>query len=152
MSSFLNASQIETLTGTFARHFEQYSSGIGNYVTVYKEPIKVFNNVNSVNVYGYDSQDNNANTEITYTEVSKTFPAMILNGKDIKGEQSLQLKLGFTLSDLFIKVDEENRNYLMNGKNERAIINGLTYDIGADYGTQNYFGLKYYYFKCEEKQ
>lgn len=152
MPSFLNGEQIARLTGTFQNHFETFSSGINNFVTLYKEPIQVISNPNDVNVYGYNNQDVNSNASITYQEVSKTFPAMILHGKDIKSQPAINLAAGFTLSDLFIKVDEENKDFIMNGKNERALINGLVYDINPDYTTQNYFGVKFYYFKCDERQ
>ena len=152
MSSFLNSSQLDNLTGTFYRHWEQFSTGIGNTVTIYKEPIENISNSNSLNMYGYGGENNGSKTDITYTEVSKTIPAMIIYSKDIKSQSFTQIRADITINELFIKVKEEDKNYIMDGKTERALINGLYYDVNPDYNVQNYFGLKFYYFVCTERQ
>ena len=65
MSSFLNSSQITNLQDTFQNHFDTFSSGISNYVTVFREPTKLINNPNSLNLFGY-SEDSFNLTDITY--------------------------------------------------------------------------------------
>jgi len=151
--SFLTPSQLTTLSGTFARHFSQFSSGISNFVTIYKEPLQTINNLNSQSIYGYSSDTTiNSNSDISYTEVSQTFPAQILYSNDIKSLPFPQMKTDISNSDIFIKVDEAGKNYIINGKTERAQINGQIYDLSSTYKVQNYFGLKFYYFKCTERQ
>jgi hypothetical protein len=151
--SFLTPDQLTTLSGTFARHFSQFSSGINNYATIFKEPLQNINNLDSQSLFGYSSDTTvNSNSDITYTEVSRSVPAMIIYGNDIKSLPFPQMKTDISSSDIFIKVDEAGKNYITNGKTERAQINGQIYDLSSTYKVQNYFGLKFYYFKCTERQ
>jgi len=120
MSSFLNSSQISSLTGTFQKHWETFGTGIGNSVTVYKEPLKSINIVTSTNIYGY-GEDNNGNaTDVVYQEVKGVVPCMIINNTNINSLPFLQLQTSIDENSLFIKVDESGRNFIANGKNENV--------------------------------
>lgn len=144
--SFLSSTQIDYLTGTFDRHFAQFSTGINNYVHIYKEPIQVINNSSSVSLAGYGN-DSLSNSDITYQEVSQTFPAMIINSKNLSSQSFTQLNFSIDKNDIFIKVKEDAKDYIINGKNERIDVNGQKYNNIVAFGVQNYFGSLYYYFK-----
>lgn len=148
MSAFLSSTTISNLTGIFERHFSQYSSGINNYCTIYKEPLQIINNSAAEVLAGYGS-DSMSNSDITYQEVSQTFPAMIINSKDITSQPFAQLNLSVDKNSVFIKVKQTAKDYINNGKTERVILNGQTYNNIGSYGVQNYFGSFYYYFKLD---
>ena len=147
MSSFLNSFQLATLTGVFRNHWETFSSGIGNYVTVYKAPTQVINNPDSINFDGYGPDNNGSVTDITYIENSRQIPCQILYPKDMNTLPFAQLRLNLDTNDLMIKVDQDGADYLNAGKNERIIVNGQTYNPNDSFNVQNYFGLKFYYYK-----
>lgn len=147
MAGFLNSSQISNLTGIFQKHFEQFSSEIGNIITVIKEPIQVINSSNSLSLPGYSNESLNE-TDISYSEVSANIPAMIIYPKDANTLPFSQLKINIDKNDLFVKVEASGAAYIDNGKNERVIINGLSYNIQDTPNVQSFMGLKFYYYKC----
>ncbi len=146
MSSFLNLNQLNQLTGIFNRHFDTFSSGINNYITVLKEPTKIINNTNSLNMPGYSNDSLNL-SDITYIPVSGVFPAMIIYPKDAKIQSFTQLNLNLDKNDIAIKVKEDCKNYIINGKTENIIVNNNLYNSNDTPVIQNFFGSKYYYFK-----
>lgn len=147
MSSFLNQITIDNLTGIFDRHFSTFSSGIGNFITIIKEPIQIINNSSSTNIYGYPSDSLN-NSDVTYQAISGIYPAMILYPGDLKEQIFTQIKTSLDINDVMIKVKSECKDYIMSGKTEGIIINGLRHNVEQSPKIQNYFGSLYYYFKC----
>ena len=152
MSSFLNQLQIDNITGVFQKHFNQFSTGINNFVTIFKEPLSVVSNTAGVNIYGYGPDNNGNITDVTYQEIKGVVPCVIINSKNINSLPFLQLQTSIDENSLFIKVDESGRNFITQGKNEKCVINGQDFNIIPRYSVQNYFGLKFYYFKCDLTQ
>jgi len=153
MSSFLNSTQLSLLTGTFQNHFDTFSSGINNYVTIYKEPLQVIQNPDSQSIFGYSSDTTvNSNSDITYQNISATYPAMIIYPGDPKELAWPQIKTSLSTNEIMIKVKSDAKDYIVNGKTERIVANGVSYNIQTTPKIQNYFGSLYYYFKCVETQ
>jgi len=148
--SFLNSEQLNLLTGTFQKHFDQFSTGIGNEILIYKEPIKIINTVSSTNFPGY-GEDSSSNTEITYQVVSGQFPCVPIYG-NVSDKSFSELHFSLGQNEIMVKVKEDAKNYILDGKTERVIVNEMNYNIASNYKVQNYFGGKYYYFKCTETQ
>lgn len=147
MPGFLNSSQISMMTGLFMRHFNQFSSEIGNTITVFKEPTKVINNSSSLSLVGY-TEDSINEEDITYIENYRLIPAMIMYPADEPSLSFPAIKGNLDLNEVMIKVDEEGALYIDTGKTEKVIINDKTYNINDTNWVQNYFGLKFYYYKC----
>lgn len=99
------------------------------------------------NLAGYGSDEFN-NTDISYTPVSGVFPSIVLYPSDLSTQNSLEFKFTLTSNDLQIKVQKNCTDFLLNGKTECILINGLTYNSTPSFKIQNYLGLLYYYFKC----
>jgi hypothetical protein len=147
MPSFLSQATINSLTGTFRSHFEQFSSGIGNYITVYKESLQSINNPDSINIYGYNSDTNSSNTDITYIEQKRDIPAMIMYPANASSVGFPQLRTDIDTNSLTIKVDQDGADYINNGKTERIIVNGIIYNLkSATPNVQNFFSLRFYYY------
>ena len=148
--SFLNSEQLNLLTGTFQKHFDQFSTGIGNEILIYKEPIKIINTIGSTNFPGY-GEDSSSNTEITYQVVSGAYPCIPIYG-NMGGKGFTELHFSLGQNEIMVKVKEDAKNYILDGKTERVIVNGMNYNITSNYKIQNFYGSLYYYFKCTETQ
>ncbi len=147
MSSFLNQSQISSLTGIFSNHFDTFSSGSNNYITVVKTPVQTINNVNSNVLPGYGSDNLNV-TDITYQPpVTGVFPAIIIYPHTLQSTQFGQLKFSIDSNQVMVKVKEDCKNFIVNNKTERIFIDNQTYNNELTYSIQSYFGSKYYYFR-----
>ncbi len=144
MSSLLSTSQISAHTGIFSRHFDTFSAN--NTLIVHKEPLKTYTvATGDSNYFGYGETSNLDN--VTYTPVSGAFPFIRVFDKGLnsaKGAPEVQTKFG--ASSVKIKVKQDAREFIKNGKNEKFEFDGLVFnDIGEE-SVQNYLGIKYYYF------
>lgn len=145
--SLLTSTNINEFTGCFAEHFDLFSSG--KLLIVHKEPKIVVTNT-SANVYaGYGGLSNESNT--TYIPVSGGFPAVRLYGKE--NEEILKsLNTSFPHGACRIKVKEDARNFINNGKNEKFELENLTFNGALEETPQNFLGLVYYRFTLYKTQ
>jgi hypothetical protein len=144
---FLTSNQVAGITGIFDQLFSSYGTGINNRVSIIKEPIKIVNN-QSENVMPGFLPDAVDYSSITYQPVTGVFPAIIIYPHELKSQQFGQLKFNLDENQVMIKLQNDGANYMLNGKTEKVLVNGAFYSM-ADFTPkiQNYFGLKYYYFK-----
>lgn len=157
MSSFLTAAQITTLTGQYARLFDTFTYERTQTITIFKEPQQtiITGNVDTNPTYpGYTLDEfNNTNTinnYVTYVPVSGVFPARIKYGGEQKAGTLGETKAAFSAGgQIRIRVEEDCYNYILNGKTESVLIDGLTCNIKSDPSTRRYLGLKYYDFYLE---
>jgi len=127
MSSLLSQSEIDQKVSIFARHFDTFSSGCGNYLVIYKEPLKVVQS-NSSNVYaGYEESSNEQN--YTYVPVSGRFPVLPVYDKDSdNATKEKELQTFASPTKVRIKVREDAKDYIKNGRNERFEMNGVVFN------------------------
>ena len=143
---FLNTQQVAEIQSIFSNHFSQFASGNNNYISVVKQPISIINNQGENVLAGFGAESMNQQ-DITYQPVTGVYPAIIVYPKDQKKQQFGQLKFDLNENQVQIKVEEDCKNYLLNGKTERIIVNGTAFNMETAYNVQNMMGLKYYYFK-----
>lgn len=143
---------IDNATGIYRSFFYDMSIGRNSYVTVYKEPIQIINNPTNDNVLpGYNSDA--INSDITYQAVSGIYPCVpIYPYKNINSDKLMQLKFVLDANQVVIKVLQDARDFIVNGKNEKVIVDNLPYTILMDYQVQNFWGDRYYYFKLNAIQ
>jgi len=146
LSSYLNSNQLADLTGQFSNLFATFSTGISNYVTVIKEPIKVIQNSSEQVLAGYGGENQNIQ-DVVYQPVTGIFPAVIIYPNSMTERQFGQLKFNLDENQISIKVDSTTADFLTRGKTERILVNDSYYNMEITPRVQNYFGLKYYYFK-----
>jgi len=141
--SILSTSQISQFTGLFAQHFDAFST---TTITVFKEPEKIINTVPNSNSYpGYGTPA--LEQDITYVPVSGQFPAMVIHfQKDQKLGDVVQTRHSLPAGLVRIKVKQDARDYINNGKTELINVNGQDFNQISDDGMQNYFGIEYFYF------
>jgi hypothetical protein len=152
MSLPIPQSSIDNVTGQFDLFFQQMSVGRNSYVTVIKEPIKVLNNPNQNILPGYGIDSNNL-TDVSYISNTGVFPAVVIYGKNINLDKFVTLKFNIDINSNYLKVKEDAMNFILNGtKTEKVYVDNIAYIPANTPVIQNFFGLKYYYFKLNEIQ
>lgn len=147
MSLNISAAQIAIRTGAISELFDLTARDI----TIYKEPVKTIINNPSNILVGY--QDNSAtNQEITYTPVYQTFSGRLISQFKSKGQGTTLFdgKVNLDPNSIYIKVRKDAKDYINNGiKTELIKIDDTSYKLNDISQTQNYYGLKFYYYEIE---
>ena len=151
MSLLVNPSQINAATGKFSDFFDTFSIGRSSYLSIVKEPIQTVNNINNNILFGYGADNQNV-TDISYTPQTGIFPAVILYGRNINIDKFVALKFNVDLNTVLAKVREDCKDFILNGKTERVYAEGIPYIPQITPLVQNFFGLRFYYFKLNETQ
>jgi hypothetical protein len=146
MANLLSQSQISSFTGIFGDHFDTFADH--NEIVVFKEPIKniVFATPNTSPGYPNYNNENLSENQVTYTPVSGVYNAIVRHKKNNKFEFLPETRAVFFDGDIAIKVKQDARDYILQGRTENITINGRKYTISSDEWVQNFLGLKYYYF------
>lgn len=142
MPSLLTSTEIAEATGFLGDHFDTFAR---NQITVHKEPQKTFNTVNQDNYFGYPASDEN----FTLVPVSQNFSGQIIK-RPIQNSESLQLLQSLNIKgEVIVKVQQPARDYIKNGKTEMVSLDdGRIFNIVGE-ATQNFLGLKFYYYGLE---
>lgn len=144
--SLLSSTDIEYLTGEFAKHFDTFATDLSRNITVYKEPKKVITIITGASYPGYPPEEQ---TVITYIVQSGVYPAIISYNRQQNQTNLYEANVVIPKGQVRIKVKEDGKNYIKNGKTENIIVDGNTYNTITDEAVQNYLGLSYYYFTLE---
>jgi hypothetical protein len=140
--NFLTAKQINQATGLLMKQFDTFASG--KLLAIHKEPKKIISNSNAEVYAGYGESSNEQN--YTYAYSSGVYPVMRVYDKGAK-EHVLDIlhtkALGGTVR---IKVKEDCRNFIRDGRNEGFTLEGITYQEAFEETPQNFLGLTFYYF------
>jgi hypothetical protein len=134
------------LTGALLDHFDTFKR---QSIIIYKEPQKIINQIFTDGYVGYG--DNSFIENVTYVPVSGIYEGMFLN----RNEQPLQTiyEIKSTVNTegrARIKVREEARDFIDNGKTERIEIDGVSFNLSSDKSVQDYLGLKFYYYYFQQ--
>lgn len=143
MAGFLNDSALLGLTGAMFRHYETFRKP----VTIYKLPLKITNSGPSL--MGYNNDESNLETTQEYA----TFSGVRFYPKP-KFQQEDNLKTPFDKTHTYLKVQKDAADYIINGANEKIVIDGVAYDQppNTNYRVQDYFGLIFYVFDLDRLQ
>lgn len=135
-----------TFTGIFANHFDTFSAN--TTITIFKEPIKEVIYTNNDNVYaGYGT--NQLTESYNYIPVSGIFPAIEVVSKMENDLFSTQTKIRNPEKETLVKVKPDAKEYMDNGRTDKIVLNGKTYNDISLERVQNFFGLKYYYYNLK---
>ena len=111
-------------------------------ITVHKEPIRVIGQVANKPMagYGQDSEEDN----VSFVPQSKDFQATVAYSQQ-QTEVSTQVGT-YEIGTVRIKVEEEAASYIKNGKTERIVVDGKSFNTITDDKVQDFLGTKYYVF------
>lgn len=139
MASLLSSTAISSFTEVLASHFDTFQRN----VVVHKEPIKVVNVINSPKTYaGYNDSSNPNN--FTLIPQSQTFQAIVVY--EDKQREVVSQVATFPVGLIKIKVKQDARDYIMNGKTEKIVVDGKSFNAVTEDKVQNYLGMVFYIF------
>ena len=124
--------------------FETFSREI----IIHKEPQKKITAVDANLLPGYNSADNRAN--VTYVPKSKTFNAIISYNRKQGTESESFAGINIPQGEVAIKVKQEARDYINDGRTEKIIIDEKSFKVASTDAVKDYFGMKMYIFFLEE--
>jgi hypothetical protein len=147
MSSFLTSANIASITGAYQRLWETTAY---HSLIIHKEPQKVVT-LPQARVYaGYGSSSEPDN--VSYIPVTGIYAAAVTNNKTSQQTNLSELHTSLTIDSIRIKVEEDCKNFINNGGNERFELNGSSYNSASIESVENFFGLKFYNFILERTQ
>ncbi len=144
MPSLIPSGQIEMFTGTLNNHFLTFSRDI----VVFKAPQRLVTQSDTNLYLGYGNES--AETNVTYIPVSGVYPAIVTFPKIQSPDKLSEAKVLLESCFARIKVRQDCRDYIRQGKTEKIIIDGDTYNPNGNGATQHYLGLKFYYFDLDK--
>ena len=140
MASLLSDTEKASITGAFGDVFDTFSQSI----VIWKDPIKIVSDLNLNFLYGYED-DVSSSATVTYQAVSGIYSGVI-SRRGKRGDEDEHYEAGFFLPDnqIRIKVEEDARNFINSGINERLVVDNKNYNIvgkeqQADFLTKKYF-------------
>lgn len=139
--SVLSASDLAFFTGAFAQHFSTFARL--EPIVIFKEPQQVITQSNLPVYAGYGV---NSTSSITYVPVSGLYSGIIRYKQNMDEAIFQDLQTRDFKGEAMIKVEENAKNFIKNGKTELFQFDGKSFNQIVDESVQEYFGLKYYYF------
>ena len=138
-----------TIATSFSKDYDDFFVYFSRPFVVHKEPIKVLESVQSPTMYGYGSSSDPVN--YTYIPVNSTFNGRIFynNSKDVDAVNN-DLKLVFARGDVTLKVKQDAKDYIANGKTIKLEFDGKTWNIITDDIVKKYLNNTYYVYGLEQ--
>lgn len=147
--SYLDANTISNITGLFhSGHWETFSDF--SVVTVHRKPKEVYTSNNANHYYGYQRSSSN-NDNVTLVTEKSGFNCIVRHKTD-KQENQYMSDAHFTMidGDLRIKVLEDTKDYIEASPIESFEIDNQFFNSKSEPFTQNFYGLRYYYYDLEK--
>ena len=145
MANLLSDSDKTSLTGALNDHFDTFKRN----VIVFKEPKRVINSGPFDGVLaGYE--DSSIENKITYIPVSGVYPAIVTYEDDQDSEFLTELTSRVAKGEVKIKVKEDCRDFILNGKTESIQVDNKSFNAVSEDKIQHYLGLKFYIFYLEQ--
>ena len=134
---------------SFSKDYDDFFVYFSRQFVVHKEPIKVLESVQSPTMYGYGSSSDSAN--YTYIPVNATYSGRIYynNSRDTDAVDS-DLKLVFARGDVTLKVKQDARDYISNGKTIKIEFDGKTWNVITEDVIKKYLNNTYYVYGLEQ--
>ena len=133
----------------FSKDYDNFFVYFSRPFVVHKEPIKVLESIQSPTMYGYGSSSDSAN--YTYIPVNATFNGRIYynNSRDVDAVNS-DLKLVFARGDVTLKVKQDARDYIANGRTIKLEFDGKTWNVITEDIVKKYLNNSYYVYGLEQ--
>ena len=108
----------------------------------------ILKNINTDFLYGYGDPAEQANYE--YVHVYKDYDCMVsYKDQQESDELSEVSELRYFAGDVRIKVDEDAKDYIKNGKTEKVVIDGKNFQLMTEESVKYFFGIKLYVFHLQ---
>ena len=140
--TILNTTTLQGFTGAAVDLFDTASQF--HFLTVIKEPQKVIIDVNNNEYNGYGPVDTDNYTLIPNSGVYNVVVVSIDKSFDNTPFTAVPVQLAG--GDKLVKVREDCKNYIENGKNILFILDGQEFNETSTAMPRNYGGLVYWYY------
>jgi len=143
--SFINAAT----AASFSKDYDDFFTYFSRSFIVHKEPIKIVEQMQNAPLYGYGSSSDPVN--YSYIPVNAIFSGRIFynNSRDTDAVDS-DLKLVFARGDVTLKVKQDARDYIANGKTIKVEFDGKTWNIITEDVVKKYLNNTYYVYGLEQ--
>jgi hypothetical protein len=144
MASLISDSEKAVLTGIFDSIFDTFSRRI----VIYKESTKIPITDPDSSSFLFGFGENQAEDVFTYVEVTGVYPAVI-RYKHQNIELGHEITAYAPLGEVSIKVREDCRNFINNGKTQRVVFDDKTFILDAEEQKQNFLDSNFWIFKLK---
>tara|TARA_Y100001938_G_C8091270_1_gene435226 strand:- start:1730 stop:2170 length:441 start_codon:yes stop_codon:yes gene_type:complete len=143
MASLISDDEKKILTGVFGDVFDTFK----RQIDVYKEPVKTIDTINESALFGYGEEANITN--YTYTVQSGSFSGVI--SYQDKQDQNYYSELNgpIPMGDVRIKVQQDCRDFIANGKTEKIEFDGKSWNVISDDSVQRFLDSTFYVYYLE---
>jgi hypothetical protein len=117
-------------------------------ITIHKEPQKKITQVDANLLPGYNNTSKPENVE--YIHRSASYNAIIEYNKKQNTETEAHAGTIVSRGSVSIKVQQDARDYINNGKTEKIIIDDKSFNLASRDAVKDYFGMKMYIYFLEE--
>jgi|GEM_PF-4108121 len=143
MPSLLTTSDKNAFIENYIDFFDTFKERI----VVWKNPKKVFSNVNLSAIFGYGDNSNTAN--FTYIPVSGVYSGVVNYGNDQMestiGEANERLSAG----EIFIEVSGDAKDFINDGTTPFIQIGNEKFTLISEDRDRNFLGYKFYSYKLK---
>jgi hypothetical protein len=143
--SFINS----TAAAEFSQDYNDFFTYFCRPFIVHKDPIRIVDQVQSAPLYGYGSSSDAVN--FTYIPVTGIFNGRIYynNSRDVDAVNS-DLKLVFARGDVTLKVRQDARDFIANGRTIKLEFDGKTWNVITEDTIKKYLNNTYYVYGLEQ--
>jgi hypothetical protein len=143
--SFINS----TTAAEFSRDYDDFFTYFSRPFVVHKDPIRVVEQVQSAPLYGYGQSSDAVN--FTYIPVTGTFNGRIYyNNSNDTDVVNNELKLVFVKGDVTLKVKQDARDFIANGRTLKLEFDGKTWNVITEDIVKKYLNNTYYVYGLEQ--
>jgi hypothetical protein len=143
--SFINS----TTAAEFSRDYDDFFTYFSRPFVVHKDPIRVVEQVQSTPLYGYGQSSDAVN--FTYIPVTGTFNGRIYyNNSNDTDVVNNELKLVFVKGDVTLKVKQDARDFIANGRTLKLEFDGKTWNVITEDIVKKYLNNTYYVYGLEQ--
>lgn len=141
-SSLLTSAEQSEFKTIFQDHFPTFNRNI----TIFKSPQAVVQS-NFAPVYPGYGPSSNINNITSYNKVSGVYPALITYLSEQKTAEIPETRVNVpSNAKVKIKVEQNCRDFIENGKTEIVFIDNVKCNIVSEPGVTNYLGQVYYHY------
>jgi len=144
MATLIPTAIVTEFTGAAMDHFDTFKRNI----IVYKEPLTTFSNPTD-NVYaGFEQPESSTSS---YTVQTGVFSALKVVPKQTTDQTQVPLtQISILYTNIRIKVQEDAKKYIEEGKTEAIVFGGVTYNVISPPIPVDFLGLTFYYYDLQK--
>jgi hypothetical protein len=139
-----------TIAKDFSKQYDDFFTYFSRPFVVHKEPIKVLQQLQNAPIYGYGSNSDSVN--YTYIPVTGTFNGRIYYNHSRKDYEDVDtdLKFIFAKGDVTLRVKQDAKNFIANGKTIKLEFDGKAWNIITEDILKKYLNNTYYLYGLEQ--